>query len=365
MDGTVKRAPVKTPGGVYEVVVGAGTLPLIEEKRGLLERDVFALVVNETVLGLHGEYIHRCLGGYRNFDTYVMPDGEEQKSYRHAERAFDWLLGRGVSRRSTIVGIGGGVTGDFAGYLAALYMRGISVIHVPTTLLAMVDSSVGGKVAVNLSAGKNIVGAFHQPEIVIADVEFLRTLPDNEMRNGLAEAVKHAFIGEERLFALFEENDFESIRKPEKLAEIVYLSARFKSSIVERDEREGGVRAILNFGHTVGHAIESLLEYRGISHGEAVSLGMAAELELSVRAGLLDRAHAGRCARLLERYDLCTKRGGLDADGLIRHMKFDKKTSGGTAHFALLAGAGEPVYDRAVPDELVRGVLLEVLAAEG
>ena len=189
MDGTVKRAPVKTPGGAYEVVVGAGTLPLIEEKRGLLERDVFALVVNETVLGLHGEYIHRCLGGYRNFDTYVMPDGEEQKSYRHAERAFDWLLGRGVSRRSTIVGIGGGVTGDFAGYLAALYMRGISVIHVPTTLLAMVDSSVGGKVAVNLSAGKNIVGAFHQPEIVIADVEFLRTLPDNEMRNGLAEAV--------------------------------------------------------------------------------------------------------------------------------------------------------------------------------
>ncbi|HSV97038.1 MAG TPA: 3-dehydroquinate synthase [Spirochaetota bacterium] len=363
MDGTVKRAAVKTPGGVYDVVVGAGTLPLVEEMRGLLERDTFALIVNKTVLGLHGDYIRRCFGGFRNFDTYVMPDGEEHKGYRHAEQAFDWLLESGVSRRSTIIGIGGGVTGDFAGYLAALFMRGISIIHVPTTLLAMVDSSVGGKVAVNLSAGKNIVGAFHQPEIVLADVDFLRTLPDNELRNGLVEAVKHAFIGEESLYALFESNDFDSIKSPEKLAEVVYLSVRFKSSIVERDEREGGVRAILNFGHTVGHAIESFLEYRGISHGEAVSLGMAAELELSVRAGLLDRAHAGRCARLLERYGLCTRRDGLDADGLMCHMKFDKKTSGGTAHFALLAGAGVPVYDRTVPDELVRGVLVDVLAA--
>ncbi len=365
MDGAVKRVPVKTPGGAYDVVVGTGTLPLIAEKRDMLERDIFALVVNETVLGLHGDFIRRCFGGFRNFQSYVMPDGEEHKSYRHAEQAFDWLLESGISRRSTIVAIGGGVTGDFAGYLAALYMRGVSIIHVPTTLLAMVDSSVGGKVAVNLSAGKNIVGAFHQPEIVLADVDFLRTLPDNELRNGLAEAVKHAFIGEESLYALFDANDYDSIKSPEILAEVVYLSARFKSSIVERDEREGGVRAILNFGHTVGHAIESLLEYRGISHGEAVSLGMAAELELSVRSGLLDGAHAGRCVRLLERYGLCTRREGLDADGLMRHMKFDKKTSGGTAHFALLSGTGEPVYDRAVPDDLVRGVLIDVFAEGG
>ncbi len=352
------------PGGAYEVVAGAGALSLIEEKRGLLERDPFALIVNETVLGLHGDYIRRCFGDFHAFDIYGMPDGEEQKSYRHAERAFEWMLGAGISRRSTVVGVGGGVTGDFAGYLAALYMRGISVIHVPTTLLAMVDSSVGGKVAVNLSTGKNIVGAFHQPEMVLADTDFLRTLPDDELRNGLAEAVKHAFIGENELYALFESNDFDSIKNPKKLADIVYLSARFKSSIVERDEREGGVRAILNFGHTVGHAIESLLEYRGISHGEAVSLGMAVELELSVRAGLLDRAHAQRCMRLLERYGLSTHRDGLDADGLMHHMKFDKKTSGGAAHFALLAGAGEPVYDRAMPDGLVRGVLADVLAGE-
>jgi len=365
MDGPVRRARVNAPGGAYDVIVGAGTLPMAAEMRGLLERDVSAMIVNETVLGLHGAYIRSCFDGLGDFRTYVMPDGEEHKSYLHAERAFDWMLASGISRRSTVVGIGGGVTGDFSGFLAALFMRGISVLHVPTTLLAMVDSSVGGKVAVNLSAGKNIIGAFHQPALVVADVDFLRTLPDDEMRNGLAEALKHAFIGENALFGLFERGDFDSIKSADNLVEIVYRSAIFKSSVVERDEREGGLRAILNFGHTVGHAIESFLEYRGISHGEAVSLGMAAELEISVRAGLLDRAHARRCTSLLERYGLRTRRAGLDADGLMAHMKFDKKTSGGRARFALLSGAGAPVYDREVPDETVRSVLIETLASGG
>ncbi|HPI15864.1 MAG TPA: 3-dehydroquinate synthase [Spirochaetota bacterium] len=365
MDGTVKRVRVKTSGGSYDVVVGPGALRHAPEMRDLLGRDVCAMIVNETVQGLHGAYIRSCFEGLGEFRTHIMPDGEEYKSFPQAERAFDWMLASGISRRSTVVGIGGGVTGDFSGFLAALFMRGIPIIHVPTTLLAMVDSSVGGKVAVNISAGKNIIGAFHQPALVVADIDFLGTLPDNELRNGLAEALKHAFIGENALFELFEKGDFDSIRKAESLMEIVYRSALFKSSVVERDEREGGLRAILNFGHTVGHAVESLLEYRGISHGQAVALGMAAELEISVRAGLLDRAHARRCTELLERYGLRIRRAGLDVDGLMAHMKYDKKTSLGRARFALLSGPGKPVYDREVLDDVVRAVLADTIVTGG
>ena len=189
MDGPVKRARVNAPGGAYDVIVGAGTLPMAAEMRGLLERDVSAMIVNETVLGLHGAYIRSCFDGLGDFRTYVMPDGEEHKSYLHAERAFDWMLASGISRRSTVVGIGGGVTGDFSGFLAALFMRGISVLHADDPA-AMVDSSVGRKVAVNLSAKHH--QRLHQPALVVADVDFAH-LPDDEMRNGLAEALTRVY----------------------------------------------------------------------------------------------------------------------------------------------------------------------------
>jgi 3-dehydroquinate synthase len=241
-------------------------------------------------------------------------------------------------------------------------MRGLPVIHVPTTLLAMVDSSIGGKVAVNIDAGKNIVGAFHQPETVISDIHFLKTLPDNEIKNGLTEALKHAFLGESRLLHLFQNNDAVSIRSPENLEKIVYLSAIFKAAIVAKDEKEGGLRAVLNLGHTVGHAIESLLEFRGISHGEAVALGLKAVVEISRRLGWLSADEYTGAKGLLDRYGLVGNRLSLDAGGIVDHMKYDKKNIGGEIRMVLLRRIGEPVYDQKLEEPLIREALVAALA---
>lgn len=361
MDEPVKRIDVRAPGGAYEILVGSSILHHVHEKRELLSRDRCALFVSAAVHALHGDMINSVFGEYPVRDVYQVRDGEEFKNYRHAEEAFNWLLEKGYGRRSSIVGIGGGAVGDFAGFVAALFMRGIPVIHVPTTLLAMVDSSIGGKVAVNLDSGKNIVGAFYQPRMVLSDVRFLETLPETEFRNGLAEAVKHALIGESRLLEIFRQGSVREMRNPAVIEEVVYRSALFKASVICLDEREEGPRAILNFGHTVGHAIESLLQYRGISHGEAVALGLKAELELSRRRGWLADNEHGEAMDLLERYDLI--RGGLRLRGrdVVEHVKYDKKKTGGAIRGVLLKGIGNPVYGESVDEALLAEVLDEVL----
>ena len=332
----------------YEILGDSGISGIMETA------DRIGVVISERVRELHGDYITGCIADGGRGTIFPMKDGEEYKNYSHAEEFFKSLLSAGFSRRSLLIGIGGGVVGDFTGYLAAGFMRGISVIHAATTLLAMVDSSIGGKAAVNISAGKNIVGAFHQPSLVVADIRFLDTLPYSELKNGIAETLKHAIIGERRLIDLLLSNTPESIREREVMEELIVLSAGFKAGIVGRDERESGVRAILNFGHTVGHAIESLMNYRGISHGEAVALGMEAELEISIRMGMLSRDDAEIFRELSRRYGLVERKFSLDVDGIIEHMKFDKKSSRGVTRFALLKGIGEPVFDQEVDESIVR-----------
>lgn len=362
MDGLVKRLRVSGSGFAYDAVIGAPAREAITEMRELLLRDAFAVFVDETVYTLHRTYIDGIFGGFEKFSTYILPGGEEHKSYARAEEAFNWMLEKGLSRRSAVVAIGGGVTGDFTGFAAALYMRGVPVIHLPTTLLAMVDSSIGGKVAVNVAAGKNIVGAFHQPAMVISDMRFLTTLPEREFRNGLAEIVKHALIGDDESFRILRDASPEGIARPELIAEAVYHSVRFKASIVERDEREGGLRSILNFGHTVGHAIESLGAYTSYSHGEAVALGMRAEIEYSRRAGLLPDRERGTALGLIRKYGMGGSGGELEAGRVIEHMRYDKKNRQGEVRCVLLEGIGRPVYDRRIDEDLMREVLDEVLA---
>jgi 3-dehydroquinate synthase len=353
----LKRVSVATGGGSYEILIGHSAMAGSREIGALAGDGGAVLLVNETVMRLHGAYLKESLSGIDIRDTILMPDGEEHKSYGEAEAAFNRILKCGLSRSSHIIGVGGGAAGDFAGYLAALYMRGIGVIQVPTTLLAMVDSSIGGKVAVNIGAGKNIVGAFHQPALVVSDIRFLETLPDGELANGLTEAVKHAFIGDEKSLRIFMDNDPQSIKDPAKLEEIVCHSARFKASVVGHDEKEGGLRAILNFGHTVGHAIESLLEYRGISHGAAVALGLKAELDISMKLGWLGKDEHALMTGLLERYGLVPEVCNLPAASLAEHMRYDKKNRDGRVSFVLLKGIGRPVYGEHVDDRLLMEVL--------
>lgn len=341
----------------YNVAIGREVLGVFEIPPAIARADRVAIMASERVWALHAEPLARLSARFPECEVMLMPDGEEYKSYSFAESYFNGLLSKGLTRSSAIIVVGGGVAGDFAGYCAAMYMRGIAFVHVPTTLLAMVDSSIGGKVAVNIGAGKNIVGAFHQPSAVIDDIRFLETLPDSEMKNGLAETIKHALLGERRLYDLLMEHDLASVRDPGVLEELVFLSAGFKGAVVAGDERESGRRAILNLGHTVGHAMESAMAYRGISHGEAVAFGLRAAVEISARLGGLSGGEAGRFYECMERYGLMLPSLGLDPDELVRHMMFDKKNAAGKINFVLLEGTGNPVYNRTVDASLLRDVL--------
>ena len=351
----MKKVTVTAGGKSYDVLIGNGALEGTPLPALASRADRTGFIVSDRILALHGNLV-KFAAAASGGTVFPMKDGEENKSYARAEEFFNLLLREGFSRRSLVVGVGGGVVGDFAGYCAAAYMRRTALAHVPTTLLAMVDSSIGGKVAVNVAAGKNIVGAFHQPSLVVSDTRFLDTLPDEELKNGMAETVKHALIGEARLLELLKAHDLASIRESGVMEELIYLSAGFKAGVVGQDEREAGLRAILNFGHTVGHAIESLMEYR-ISHGEAVARGMKAELELSRRMGLLSADESAVYGDLARRYGLAREQLRLDTAGLLEHMKYDKKNYGGTVRFALLKGLGNPVFDQEVDIALLREAL--------
>lgn len=361
--GEMTRAITARAGAhSYDVLIGSSILPASLARPEMAGFERVAVVASSRVYGLHRDYIDESLSvlGDR-CDLMLYEDSEENKSYGRAEEFLEKFIGGKMNRRSAVIGIGGGVTGDFAGFCAGLYMRGVPVVHVPTTLLAMVDSSLGGKVAVNLSVGKNIAGLFHQPRLVVSDVRFLGTLPDEEFRNGLSEALKHGLIGEDTTLGLLERNDPASIRDESAVADLVARSVSFKTGVVERDERESGLRAILNFGHTVGHAIESHLGYRGVSHGEAVAAGMRVTTEISRRLGFLSDEEAGRVRALIERYGLIRRRWGLDPDGVIGHMEYDKKNFAGAINFVLLKGLGRPLINQRIPPDLLKGVMKEIL----
>jgi 3-dehydroquinate synthase len=292
--------------------------------------------------------------------TVVMPPGESTKSLDQASRLYDELVSGHADRHTLIVALGGGVIGDLAGFVAATFARGLPLIMVPTTLLAQVDSSVGGKVGINHPAAKNSIGAFHQPAGVWIDTETLRTLPARELRAGLAEVVKYGVILDSEFFAGLERDvDLILAQDGQALRRIIVESCRKKAAVVSEDEREEtGLRAILNFGHTIGHAIEAVAGYDGpFRHGEAVAIGMVAEARLAVRLGWIGTDAVERLVGLLERFGLPTSAAGLDIDRLIAAMSRDKKNRSGKVRFVLPRSIGRvELSDAAGPDD-VRAVL--------
>ncbi|MCP4133945.1 MAG: 3-dehydroquinate synthase [bacterium] len=357
MAGQIRKVDVKTGSASYAIHIGKSIVPSISASELLASVNKIGLVISARVYELHKDYITGSFADVPGVSVFIMDDDEENKSYSYAEDFLNRLIDAGFTRKSLIIGIGGGVVGDFAGYLAALYMRGIPIIHIPTTLLAMVDSSIGGKVAVNLAVGKNIAGDFHQPRFVLSDIQFLSTLPEKEFKNGLSEVFKHGLIGDSRTLEIMQENDPGSIQEDETLLELIRCSANFKASVVGKDETEKGIRAILNFGHTVGHAIESLMRYQEVSHGEAVAIGIQVEAALSKELGMLPGSDADKINDIINRYGLITGTWSLAVEDIISHMKYDKKNTNENINFVLLSGIGNPVTDQYVDDELLKNVL--------
>jgi 3-dehydroquinate synthase len=364
--GDAQRLDVDSPRGPYPIHVGSG---LVADGRALADavRGRHVLVVTDAnVARLHLPVLQASLARHRpdlRMAVHVMRPGESEKTLDEWRRVVDALAGLGATRDGTVVALGGGVVGDLAGFAAACWMRGIDVVQVPTTLLAMVDSSVGGKTAVDLPTGKNLVGAFHPPCAVIADTAALATLPDRELRAGLAEVVKYgAVFDAEFLHELDAQADALLARAPTALADAVLRSCRYKAAVVARDPFERGERALLNFGHTFGHAIETEQGYAGTTgglvHGEAVAVGMVLAARLSAAVGRAPERDAAALAALLQRFGLPTALpAGLDPDALLARMRLDKKADATGLRFVLWDGAGRGVVVRGVPESAVLDVL--------
>jgi 3-dehydroquinate synthase len=343
----------------YPIHIGPGLLRRADLVVAALREPRAAIVTDTTVAALHLEPLAAALtaAGVACVRV-VVPDGEDHKDWRTLNAVFDALLEHRCGRRTTIIALGGGVVGDLAGFAAATYQRGVPFVQVPTTLLAQVDSSVGGKTAINHPRGKNMIGAIHQPRVVLADTDTLATLPDRELRAGLAEVIKHGAIRDAGLFAWLEANVERLLaRDSEALTHVVKCSVEIKAEVVAADEREAGERALLNFGHTFGHAIEAGVGYGTWLHGEAVGAGMAMAADLSARVGLLDGASVARLRAVLERAGLPVAGPRLGSDRYVELMAVDKKAAAGHTPFILLERLGAAVIRADVPPAAVRATL--------
>lgn len=328
----------------YDIVVGPGLLGAETARRIARLGDRALLVTNRTVDRLYGKRLAASMAAAGiEADTVSIPDGERHKTMAAVAKIHDRLVSRRYDRRGLVVAVGGGVTGDIAGFAAATYMRGVRFVQAPTTLLAQVDSSVGGKTGVNHPKGKNLIGAFHQPSLVVADTAALATLPKDEILCGVAEVVKYGCIADRAFFGWLETNIAGLVAlEPAATVKAVTTSCRIKGGVVAADEREGGLRAILNFGHTVGHAVEAVTGYRRYKHGFAVAIGMRAAAELSLLKGGVTGKEVGRIVALIEAAGLPTTiPAGLSDRELITAMGHDKKALGKTIRFALLTGVGQ------------------------
>jgi 3-dehydroquinate synthase len=297
--------------------------------------------------------------------TYALPAGDGSKSLERAAAAYDWLASHRAERRDVIVGLGGGMVTDFAGFIASTYLRGMAVVQAPTSLLGMVDASIGGKTGVNHAGAKNIVGAFWQPRAVVADVATLKTLPPRELVEGLGEVIKHAFIRDPDLLALLEERlDDLLALEPELVTEVVTRNMQIKASIVSEDEREtGGVRELLNYGHTLGHAFEAAGDYEALLHGEAVSAGMMAAAEIGQRIGVTPTHVVQRQRSLLARAGMPLRPpSGLDRQRVRAALSFDKKIVAGGQRWVLLEDVGRPIVTADVPAEIVDAIITEYVS---
>lgn len=359
----MKTVPVEVPGRSYDVVIGDGALDASAERLRMLTAKPSAIVADSEVWKHHEAALRAILP---DLPVVEVPSGEKSKNWAEFERVSELLLTFGVERGGSIVAFGGGVVGDLAGFCAATLRRGCQLVQIPTTLLSQVDSSVGGKTAINTRAGKNLIGAFHQPSLVVIDTRFLSTLPKRELRAGYAEVVKYGALGDAGFFSWLEQQGGGVLARDDApLSDAIAKSCAAKAAIVAEDEKEAGRRALLNLGHTFGHAIEAEGGYDGrILHGEGVALGMAMAARFSVREGLCPEDDAVRLEALLHRDGLPTRLAAIpqiatSAAALLDHMKQDKKVESGALTLILLRSLGEAFIAKKVEEARVLDFLTE------
>jgi len=354
-----KRIHVTAPGGDYDISIESGLLKNFAAYIGKWGKTL--VITNTTIAPLHGEKLP-------NTKLAIIPDGEQHKNLETIAQLYADCVAAGLDRGSTVIALGGGVVGDMAGFVAATYMRGIRFVQIPTTLLSMVDSSVGGKVGVDLPQGKNLVGAFKQPDAVLIDPDVLDTLPAREWRCGMAEVIKHGFLADEMLLEMVTDNPslnpspFHGEGLEEKMknaAELVARAVQVKVDVVQRDPFEKGERAHLNLGHTFGHAIEQATHYQW-PHGEAVGAGLLAAARLSYALNLCDSSIPERMEDILEHVGLPRRLNGIDPEAIYAAMATDKKWLGGHSRFVLLKAVGQPLIVEDVPKETIIQILSEL-----
>jgi 3-dehydroquinate synthase len=350
-------------GAEYDVVVAWGGLPHLGDRLADLGPPARVHVVSDShVAWLYGDAVLARLA-VTGLDAalWAIPAGETSKTAVELERLYDWLAERRAERGEWVIALGGGVVGDLAGFAAATYLRGLPLVQVPTSLLAQVDASIGGKVGIDHPRGKNLIGAFHQPRLVLADPATLLTLPPRARREGWAEVVKHGVALDARYFAALERDvDRLTMLDPGSATRAIAESVHLKATVVERDEREGGMRQYLNYGHTIGHALEAVTGYGAWLHGEAVAVGMVAAVRIGMRLGITPPEVAQRQEALLARFDLPLRCPGVSAEALLRATRWDKKVRGGAVRWVLPTAIGAVTIVRDVPEELVRAALLEM-----
>ena len=346
----------------YEIKIGGGLLAALGGQCARLKLGPRCAIITDTNVGKRfakPAFNSLARAGFSPA-LIVVPSGETAKSLKSVQTCYDQLAVHRLERQSFIVALGGGVVGDLAGFVAATYLRGIAFVQAPTTLLAQVDSSVGGKVGVNLKAGKNLVGAFYQPRLVLCDLDTLQTLPEREFRAGLAEVIKYGIIYDAKLFAQLE-RDFPGLlrRDHQTLAAVVARCCEIKAEVVGQDETEGHLRAILNFGHTIGHALEAICGYGKFLHGEAISIGQVAAVKISRRVPGLSKRDAERIINLFKRAGLPVqiRLNSVQRRKLFVAMRLDKKVRGGEARFVLAKKIGKVLWGRRVPEVYIREAL--------
>lgn len=344
----------------YDIVIGNGAMTMTEPLTHAITGTTVLIVTNDIVGPLYAEGLATTIRGLgKTVHIHVLPTGEEYKNLETLNTIFDALLTHQCDRRTTIVALGGGVVGDMAGFAAASYMRGVPFIQVPTTLLSQVDSSVGGKTGINHPLGKNMIGAFYQPQLVLTDLNAFKTLPQKELAAGMAEVIKHGAIYDALFFEWLEANMVQLMAKDETaLTHSIVRSCEIKAEVVAGDEREAGQRAILNFGHTFGHAIEAGMGYGAWLHGEGVGVGMVLAADLSHRLGMLTESEVTRIRNLVQAAELPVAPPKLGIQKMLDLMQLDKKNDAGQIKFILLDGIGKTVI-RTVPED----VLLQTLQA--
>ncbi|MEH2423729.1 MAG: 3-dehydroquinate synthase [Nostoc sp.] len=354
---------VNLPEQSYEIAIAPSSLDQLGQQMASLKLGKKVLLVsNPTILKHFGERAIASLtsAGFEVVSC-TLPPGERYKTLNSIQKLYDIALENRLERSSTMVALGGGVIGDMTGFAAATWLRGINVVQVPTTLLAMVDSAIGGKTGVNHPHGKNLIGSFHQPRLVLIDPDILKTLPMREFRAGMAEVIKYGVIWDAELFAQLEASKrLDQLRyvKPELINNILTSSCQAKADVVSKDEKEGGLRAILNYGHTIGHAVESLTGYRLVNHGEAVAIGMVAAGQIAVDLGLWQKEDTERQNALIQKTGLPTQfPAGVDIEEIIQALQLDKKVKAGKVQFVLPTEIGVVTVTDEVPSDIIRQVL--------